>query len=187
MRNAFSTMLTLASCFALLAGCTGDADNVTAGQNDDLATAVDANPAQADAVAADGNATAAGALPAGEAILIVLERVSEIPDEPNDQVSVSDVKFVTGIGGNFITANVRYGGGCRDHEFKAYWNGSWQKSNPPGIDITLRHNANGDSCRALFNRLVQINISEPAETEKEFWVQLTNVAGPDGRVDVKIP
>jgi hypothetical protein len=192
MRNALLTMLTVASGSALMIACTKNADDVTAGPQENGVAVAEANLAQAETAQA-GNAVTESDLSvaapnaAGEAIQVLLEKVDHIPDQPDDQASISDVKFVSGIAGHFITANVRYGGGCREHQFKAYWTGSWSKSNPPGIDITLRHNANGDTCMALFNRLLQINISEPAAAQKNFWVQLTNVAGPEGRVDVKIP
>ena len=174
------------SLAALLAGCSGGTgEGGTAGNVATAAVSNDAVPAENTATAGE-NASAATLPGGGEAIQVMLEKVATTPDQPNDQVTVSDPKFVTGIGGHFITANVRYGGGCRSHEFKAYWDGSWIKTNPPGLYITLRHNANGDTCRAVFNRVVQINISEAAMGYPEFWVRLTNIPGNRGRVNVRI-
>lgn len=173
----------------LLVGCSGKGTGHSQGASNAAALkmAGTASP-QANGADAGRNSVAPNALPAGgQAILVDLKRMGNIPATPNDPVNVSDVKFATGVGGHFITAKVSYGGGCRDHEFKAYWSGAWDKSDPPGINIVLRHNANGDTCRALLTRLVQINIAEPAAENREFWVELFGPNGSVGRADVKVP
>jgi hypothetical protein len=195
MRRTLLLSIATISLPALLAGCSAETTKNAPASNETPPATNEVPPEANGATSASGNeaepagnvAAAAPETPAGRAILVRLERVATIPDQPNDQVNVSDVRFITGVAGPFITARVRYGGGCRPHEFKAYWNGSWFRSNPPGIAITLRHNANGDTCRMLFDRLVQIGISEPASANNRFWVQLTNVPGSAGRVDVTIP
>jgi hypothetical protein len=196
MRKAILLAIIGISLPSLLAGCSGGTNETAESPNGTASSLANAAVPEAgnmatsaanEAAPAENAAAAAPSTDGGQAIQVQLERVATIPANPNDQVAVSDVRFVTGIAGHFITARIRYGGGCRQHEFKAYWNGSWNMSNPPGMVITLRHNANGDTCRALFNRLVQINISEPASVNNQFWVQLTNVPGSAGRVEVTIP
>jgi hypothetical protein len=170
---------------SLLAGCATPSDsNMAAADN---AASVPGNAAESGTSTVE-SANAAEATPEGDhAIIVPLEKVAKIPDTPNDHVAVSDVEFSTGFTGHFITATVNYGGGCKPHEFKAYWDGSWVKTKPPGVAITLRHNGNGDRCKASITKMVQISIAEPAAAEKAFFVELTNVPGAAGRVDVRIP
>ncbi len=58
---------------------------------------------------------------------------------------------------NFIKVVVRYGGGCRDHEFSLIHTGAFKESMPVQLDTRLIHNANGDACRALVMDTIYIN------------------------------
>jgi hypothetical protein len=185
MRHLQTLSIAAASLAIVLGGCSGGTGDT--GQAGNSTTANDATAPGENATTSAENATADTGLPEGEAIQVMLEKVATIPDKPNDQVALSNVKFVTGIAGNFITADARYGGGCRKHEFKAFWDGSWSKSNPPEMTIALRHNANGDTCMALLNRMVQINIGELTKLQKDFFVTLSGAGGDAGRVHVTIP
>ena len=71
----------------------------------------------------------------GETKLLTIERTDTIPDDLGDMATLSNAEFVTGIGGDFVTADVSYSGGCEDHEFEALWDGSWMESNPPGARV----------------------------------------------------
>lgn len=54
---------------------------------------------------------------------------------------------------------VRYGGGCEEHDFNAYFSGGWAKSLPPQAAITLEHlNPNNDRCRSLVLDTLRFNM-----------------------------
>ncbi|MCF8463987.1 MAG: hypothetical protein K9G41_04060 [Flavobacteriales bacterium] len=58
-----------------------------------------------------------------------------------------------------LTVIVRYGGGCEEHDFNAYFSGGWAKSLPPQAAITLEHlNPNNDRCRALVFDTLRFNM-----------------------------
>ncbi len=58
-----------------------------------------------------------------------------------------------------LTVIVRYGGGCEEHDFNAYFSGGWAKSLPPQAAITLEHlNPNNDRCRALVLDTLRFNM-----------------------------
>jgi hypothetical protein len=57
-----------------------------------------------------------------------------------------------------ITAT--YGGGCKDHEFRLFWNGLWAESMPPQTGLILHHNANDDNCRAIKSSTVTFDLSK---------------------------
>jgi hypothetical protein len=54
---------------------------------------------------------------------------------------------------------VRFGGGCRQHEFSLFRFGGFRESFPVQTDIRLMHDANGDMCRALLTRSLAFGLS----------------------------
>lgn len=66
----------------------------------------------------------------------------------------------TAIEGNNLLISVSYSGGCETHDFKLMSNGAIMKSMPPQMNITLEHNGNGDSCRAMIEQTLVYDISE---------------------------
>jgi len=50
---------------------------------------------------------------------------------------------------NILYLTVRYGGGCREHEFELYGNSGFLESYPVQASIYLSHDSNGDLCEAL--------------------------------------
>ena len=48
-----------------------------------------------------------------------------------------------------LTLNVSYSGGCATHEFTLIAADSFVESSPVEMDISVRHNANGDRCRSI--------------------------------------
>jgi hypothetical protein len=103
---------------------------------------------------------------------LALTKVADVPDTPNDPLNeIEVVEYGSGIGGHFLIVRVRYGGGMRDHAFQAYWDGSWMKSDPPGIWINIRHDANDDPGKAFIDETLQIMIDEPANSSyRKFFV-----------------
>lgn len=59
-----------------------------------------------------------------------------------------------------LLIEVRYGGGCREHEFQLVHLGAYKESMPPQLDVVLRHNANDDRCRALVTETLIIPLKE---------------------------
>jgi len=61
--------------------------------------------------------------------------------------------------GDVLTVVVRYSGGCETHNFNAYFNGGWLKSNPPQALLELEHlDPNNDHCRALVKDTVRFDL-----------------------------
>ena len=83
--------------------------------------------------------------------------VSSIPSEIDDfGFEGSDA---LSISGDILSIAVGYGGGCQEHDFALYWNGSVVKTNPAQIDFYLIHDANGDMCEAALSETLQFDIS----------------------------
>ncbi len=60
--------------------------------------------------------------------------------------------------GDSLILNVSYGGGCKQHIFSLYSNGSYLKSLPLQMELTLHHQANEDMCRAFLNQRLAFDI-----------------------------
>lgn len=63
------------------------------------------------------------------------------------------------INSDILGLVVRYGGGCKDHDFELYWDGLFMDSEPPQVRLQLSHNANNDLCRALLTEKLFFNLS----------------------------
>lgn len=64
-----------------------------------------------------------------------------------------------GVEGDVMTFVVSYSGGCEDHEFELLNNGMIMKSMPPQSNLVLKHNGNGDKCRALITDTLHFDLS----------------------------
>lgn len=65
--------------------------------------------------------------------------------EPRDRFEVLSARFES----DQLVVQVRYGGGCRRHDFRVLWDGAMRESNPPQVDFLLTHDGHDDPCRAL--------------------------------------
>lgn len=74
----------------------------------------------------------------------------------NDQVTILKGQIVNGV----LTMSLEYGGGCEEHVFELVTTKMYKKSLPPQIDVYLKHNANGDACRKLFNEDHSFNVED---------------------------
>lgn len=63
------------------------------------------------------------------------------------------------VEGDNLVMYVTYGGGCKEHEFKAYASDIYMKSMPPKLGLNIEHNANEDLCKALVKDTVVFDIS----------------------------
>lgn len=77
--------------------------------------------------------------------VILLGEDEEVGSLSADRASISDVK----LRGPELTLEVTYSGGCKEHELSLYATRSFVETNPPGAEVYLAHDANGDACRAL--------------------------------------
>ncbi len=54
---------------------------------------------------------------------------------------------------------VRYSGGCKTHDFNAYFSGAWLKSFPPKAIIALEHlNPDKDPCRSMVKDTLRFDL-----------------------------
>jgi hypothetical protein len=51
-----------------------------------------------------------------------------------------------------LHVRARYGGGCRQHQFRLVLFKTFRESYPVQSDAVIMHSANGDPCRALLGR-----------------------------------
>lgn len=74
--------------------------------------------------------------------------------EPLDRFTILAARFE----GDQLIVQVRYGGGCRRHDFRVLWNGALRESNPPQADFLLTHDGHADPCRALRSETLRIDM-----------------------------
>lgn len=58
------------------------------------------------------------------------------------------------INGDNVEITVSYSGGCQPHSFEIIWDETISLSNPPGINILITHDANGDNCEAYITETI---------------------------------
>jgi len=80
---------------------------------------------------------------------------------PNDPWPKLDAYQVLGasIEGDILTVGVAYPGGCKEHAFTYFTNGPVLKTNPPGADIIIRHDKNGEECEAFISQDLTIDLT----------------------------
>jgi len=72
-----------------------------------------------------------------------------------DPFNVKDAQQI----GDFIVIDVSYSGGCEEHEFRLETRGKFTSTYPPEVDITLKHNGNGDRCRGIMDKKLWFDLS----------------------------
>jgi hypothetical protein len=66
-----------------------------------------------------------------------------------DTATIDDFELVElSVEGNYLKIDIRYGGGCQEHDFYLCWSGSLAITNPLQANLTLIHDSNGDMCEA---------------------------------------
>jgi len=53
--------------------------------------------------------------------------------------------------GDFVVIDVSYSGGCEEHIFQLESRGDFSSTYPPEVEVTLKHNSNGDRCRGVMD------------------------------------
>lgn len=94
-----------------------------------------------------------------------------------DPITVQEVK----IEGDCLVLTLQYGGGCREHQIDLALilpECGTPPLPPPAFEI--RHNANGDGCKALFTQDYRFDISgirEQGKTKVDFILHTKNSSG----------
>jgi hypothetical protein len=65
----------------------------------------------------------------------------------------------TELYGDLLKLVVAYGGGCETHRFVVWTDNSFSQSQPPVIKLFVAHDSNGDTCEALIQRALWIDLS----------------------------
>ena len=68
---------------------------------------------------------------------------------------------------NKLNVIVKYPGGCKEHDFQLYTDGSFLKSFPPKINLYLEHNSNNDFCKSLLQDSLVFDIQNARYPGKE--------------------
>ena len=66
-----------------------------------------------------------------------------------------------------LTLIVQYGGGCKEHSFKLFTNGLFQKKSPPRLKLFLEHNFNDDFCKKMVRDTLIFNVENGKYPGKE--------------------
>jgi hypothetical protein len=74
---------------------------------------------------------------------------AELPASGGDSYAIVGTPTVVR---DSLHVTVQYGGGCQRHEFSLHADRAFMESHPVQTRIVVRHNANGDQCRALLTR-----------------------------------
>jgi hypothetical protein len=80
------------------------------------------------------------------------------PGTPWPKLDEFDLKAVR-TEGDELVISVAYAGGCAEHAFTYYTNGPILKTNPPGADIIVRHDSNGDNCEAYLHQDLRVDLT----------------------------
>ncbi len=91
----------------------------------------------------------------------------------------------TAIEGDIVSIVVQYGGGCETHRFDLFADPRIMKSMPPQQNIVLKHNANGDNCRALITDTVHFDLKPIRIGEKGSIV--LRLFGTEERISYSYP
>ncbi len=92
------------------------------------------------------------------------------------------------VGGTELIADVQTGGGCAEHSFAVCWDGAIVDSSPPTINLSLNHDAHGDTCQAVLSRDLRVELAPTFDTiARPFrinFIGAIRVAGTSGSVMV---
>ena len=76
--------------------------------------------------------------------------------QPKDNVDFQITEV--SIDEDILTMTVSYSGGCEDHEFNAYFNQVYMKSEPPKAGIFIEHISNDDMCKKLVTEKISFSL-----------------------------
>jgi hypothetical protein len=83
---------------------------------------------------------------------VVTDMVTAVPPDAYEFVGAA-------VRGDTLLATVRYGGGCRTHEFRLVIARGFMESQPPQVRALIDHRANADPCKALITRELRFDLA----------------------------
>ena len=101
-------------------------------------------------------------IPKTTKVVKVTAKIGELGNQ-SDPITIT----ASEIRGNLLYLDVEYSGGCADHEFQVIGSANISKSLPPIRAIELVHKVNGDSCKALEKRKLEIDIRSLAYQQEK--------------------
>lgn len=113
-----------------------------------------------------------------ENIITAQSRIGDFSKE-NDPLTIDTVYMQ----GNQLFIDVTYGGGCQDHTFEVIGSPMIAKSYPAQRAIQLVHHANGDLCKALVKKTIQVDASNLTDNQKDGNVIHYNLDGYKPRIE----
>ncbi|MCI5054466.1 MAG: hypothetical protein MRY83_00010 [Flavobacteriales bacterium] len=109
--------------------------------------------------------------PQGFEVQSVILDDSEIAYKTGDAYTIDTAYIVRGI----LLVKCSYSGGCKEHEFNLYTDGSLMKSLPPQLKLNLNHNANEDPCESWVTTALRFDLSKAhAEGHNKVQLNLSN-------------
>lgn len=78
-----------------------------------------------------------------------------VPPRENARFTVDKME----MDGSKLHLSVSYSGGCEEHIFNLYTNGSYAKSYPPQLTLFLEHIDNNDRCRAMITKELVFDVT----------------------------
>jgi hypothetical protein len=63
------------------------------------------------------------------------------------------------VDGDSIWITIKYSGGCQVHTFALFMSPGIIKTNPPQVELYLRHSGHGDACRVLITQTIAFDIA----------------------------
>jgi len=95
----------------------------------------------------------------------------KITDVPADSLRLDnfDLKAIS-IKADTLFIEIAHGGGCKTHDYALFMSPSvFAESFPVQASLSLRHNANGDLCKALLQPKLCFDLRPVAEQYRKFY------------------
>jgi hypothetical protein len=75
------------------------------------------------------------------------------------------------LNGDVLELEVRFGGGCGEHDFSLIHTGEFMESHPVQTRLNLAHDAHGDNCRALLTRDLTFNLAPVKRAYRQSYAE----------------
>ena len=63
------------------------------------------------------------------------------------------------IDNELLILELKYGGGCKKHKFDLVWDGKYLKSNPPQVNLILKHSNENDDCKGMQEKRIAFTLN----------------------------
>lgn len=121
-------------------------------------------------------------LPDGSALTrLKVEKVENFSTSAHNQIMVQSASVSKGT----LVIDVKYGGGCFEHDFSLEWDGLTLESDPPQYQLVLADKSPFDPCKAIVHRQLRFDITT---SDVQFAVPSFLLIGtPEVRDRVTVP